>query len=235
MAPDNPHIPDDIIEEFKNYFNYISDMGCSGFNCSETHLAILSSWEHAPSGTNETLDDIRDDLGDCRRCGLCRNRKHIVFGEGDPHARLVFVGEGPGFEEDKQGRPFVGPAGKLLTKIIAAINMTRESVYICNIVKCRPPDNRNPAPDEAAACQPFLTRQLNAIQPEFICALGSIAARNLLDTIKPVSMLRKRFHDHAGSRLLVTYHPAYLLRHPEKKRDVWEDMKMLMKAMGRQK
>jgi len=221
----------DIIEGFDNYLKYISDIGCSGFDCSDEYLDILKGWERNPSGHHETLENIREDLGDCRRCGLYKNRKHIVFGEGDPGARLIFVGEGPGFEEDKQGRPFVGPAGQLLTKIITAINMTRESVYICNIVKCRPPDNRNPAPDEAAACKSFLIRQINTIKPDFICALGSVAARNLLDTTKTVSMLRNRFHDYERARLMVTYHPAYLLRNPEKKRDAWEDMKMLMKAM----
>jgi len=221
----------DIIEGFDNYLKYISDIGCSGFDCSDEYLDILKGWERNPSGHHETLENIREDLGDCRRCGLYKNRKHIVFGEGDPGARLIFVGEGPGFEEDKQGRPFVGPAGQLLTKIITAINMTRESVYICNIVKCRPPDNRNPATDEAAACKSFLIRQINTIKPDFICALGSVAARNLLDTTKTVSMLRNRFHDYERARLMVTYHPAYLLRNPEKKRDAWEDMKMLMRAM----
>ena len=179
-----------------------------------------------------TLSDIQKDLGDCRRCGLFKYRKQIVFGEGDPKARLMFVGEGPGLEEDRQGRPFVGPAGQLLTKIISAIHMERESVYIGNIVKCRPPENRNPSSDEAETCKPFLLRQIRAVKPDFICALGSVAARTLLDTTKSVAMLRNRFHDFEGARLLVTYHPAYLLRNPEKKRDVWEDMKMLMKAMG---
>jgi uracil-DNA glycosylase len=221
----------DLIGEVAHYLEYMSDIGCSGFDCSDHCLDTLNTWSQQSPGGRETLSNIREDLGDCRRCGLSKYRKQIVFGEGDPDARLIFVGEGPGFEEDKQGRPFVGPAGQLLTKIIAAINMTRESVYICNIVKCRPPENRNPSSDEAENCKPFLIRQIKAIKPDFICALGSVAARTLLDTTKSVSMLRNRFFDYKSTRLLVTYHPAYLLRNPEKKRDVWEDMKMLMNAM----
>jgi DNA polymerase len=175
---------------------------------------------------------VRVDLGECRRCVLCRFRKHIVFGAGDPHARLVFVGEGPGRDEDLQGEPFVGAAGELLTRIIQAIKLTREQVYIGNIVKCRPPNNRNPHPEEIDACRPFLERQLAAIQPEFIVALGKVAAQSLLGTQQPISRLRGRFHDYHGIRLLPTYHPAYLLRNPEKKRDVWEDMKLLMGEYG---
>ena len=220
-----------IIDGLINYLEYMSGIGCTGFDCSPRCLDMLKAWEHPPPASLESLSDIRKDLGDCRRCGLFRYRKQIVFGEGDPKARLMFVGEGPGVDEDRQGRPFVGAAGQLLNKIIAAIHMQRESVYIGNIVKCRPPENRNPSPDEAEACRPFLLRQIRAVQPEFICALGSVAARTLLGTTKSVAMLRNRFHDLEGARLLVTYHPAYLLRNPEKKRDVWEDMKMLMKVM----
>lgn len=180
----------------------------------------------------ETLEEIRIDLGNCRRCKLAKSRTNIVFGSGDPKARLVFVGEGPGFEEDKQGEPFVGAAGRLLTKIIQSINLTREKVYICNIIKCRPPGNRNPSPDEIKACFPFLKRQIAAIKPDFICALGTFAAQALLNTEEPISKLKGRFHDYKGIKVLPTYHPAYLLRNPDKKRDVWEDMKMLMKESG---
>jgi DNA polymerase len=141
------------------------------------------------------------------------------------------VGEGPGYDEDLQGQPFVGAAGQLLTKIIQAIGLSRESVYICNIIKCRPPGNRNPQPDEIDACSPFLKRQLKSIAPDFICALGSFAAQTLLQTTTPISRLRGRFYDCMGVKLLPTYHPAYLLRNPEQKRAVWEDMKLLMKAM----
>jgi DNA polymerase len=169
------------------------------------------------------------DLGDCQRCKLARDRKNIVFGAGSSSAKIIFVGEGPGFEEDQQGEPFIGPAGQLLTKIIEAIHLRRDQVYICNIVKCRPPRNRNPQPDEIKTCLQFLDRQIAAIRPGFICALGSVAAQTLLNTDVPISRLRGRFHDYKGIKLLPTYHPAYLLRNPEKKRDVWEDMKMLMK------
>jgi DNA polymerase len=155
-----------------------------------------------------------------------------VLGEGDLRARLVFVGEGPGYEEDRQGRPFVGAAGQLLTKIIQAMNLRREDVYICNIIKCRPPGNRNPKPAEIKACKPFLVRQLRVIGPEIICALGTFAAQTLLKSDTPISRLRGNFFDFMGIRILPTYHPAYLLRNPDKKRDVWEDMKKLMRALN---
>ena len=185
-----------------------------------------------PKASAETLEAIRADLGDCQRCKLTHGRKRIVFGEGDPHARLVFVGEGPGGDEDRQGRPFVGAAGQLLTKIINAMHLDRESVYICNIIKCRPPGNRNPEPDEIKACLPFLHRQIAAVGPDFICALGSVAARILLDTDQPISRLRGRFHRFEGIAVMPTFHPAFLLRNPHRKREVWEDVKQLMHAMG---
>ena len=201
----------------------------------------MTAW-HAPLGTDgpdgkepgaaESLERIRAELGDCKRCELCRLRKHIVFGAGDPRARLVFVGEGPGRDEDRLGEPFVGAAGDLLTRIIEAIKLSRDQVYIGNIVKCRPPGNRNPLPEEIDACRPFLERQLAAIQPEFVVALGKVAAQTLLGTQERISRLRGRFHDCHGMRLLPTYHPAYLLRNPDKKRDVWEDMKLLMREFG---
>jgi len=192
----------------------------------------MESWEHKEAFLHETLEAIRIDLGKCCRCRLSETRKNIVFGAGDPHARLVFVGEGPGYDEDQKGEPFIGAAGRLLTKIIEAIKYTRKEVYICNIIKCRPPGNRNPMPDEIEVCFPFLKRQIEAIKPDIICALGSFAAQTLLETKKPISKLRGRFHDYNGIRVLPTYHPAYLLRNPGKKRDVWEDMKKLMKALG---
>jgi DNA polymerase len=175
------------------------------------------------------LEDIRNDLGDCQRCRLASGRKHIVFGEGSAKSRLVFVGEGPGFEEDQTGQPFVGAAGRLLTKIIEAIKLTRDQVYICNVIKCRPPGNRDPEAEEIETCLPFLERQIAAIRPDFICTLGRIAAQALLKTDAPISRLRGRFHNYHGIKLLPTYHPAYLLRNPDKKRDVWNDMQMLMK------
>jgi DNA polymerase len=155
-----------------------------------------------------------------------------VFGDGNPKARLVFLGEAPGADEDRTGIPFVGRAGQLLTKIIEACRLTREEVYILNILKCRPPGNRNPLPEEAANCRPYLDRQLELIEPEFICCLGSVAAQNLLATTETIGRLRGRLHDYRGIQVACTYHPAYLLRNPAAKADTWEDMKMLMRAMG---
>jgi uracil-DNA glycosylase family 4 len=222
---------DTVLEELFETFRYLSQTGCHGFDCSKDSLNIMEFWGHKQSQSPETLEAIRTDLGECRRCRLSQSRKHIVFGAGDPHARLVFVGEGPGYDEDQKGEPFIGAAGRLLTKIIEAIKFTRDQVYICNIIKCRPPGNRNPLPDEIEACLPFLKRQLTAIKPDVICALGTFAAQALLDTTLPISKLKGRFHDYNGIRVLPTYHPAYLLRNPDKKRDVWEDMKILMKAL----
>jgi len=180
---------------------------------------------------SETLDDIRAELGECTRCKLYNGRHHIVFGEGDPHADLVFVGEAPGGDEDRQGRPFVGRAGKLLSDIIKAMGLTREQVYICNILKCRPPQNRNPEPDEIAMCEPFLVKQLRAIRPRMICALGKFAAQTLLKTDTPISVLRGRFHSYHDIRLMPTYHPAYLLRNPGAKKQTWEDVQVIMKEL----
>ena len=220
------------VAKIENTLHHLAASGCRGFDCSETSLKTIKTWEHKITSAPETLKVIRNDLGDCRRCRLSGSRKNIVFGSGDPHAKLVFVGEGPGYEEDQRGEPFVGAAGQLLTKIIHAINYTREQVYICNIIKCRPPGNRNPGPDEIKACAPFLERQIAAIKPDLICALGTFAAQTLLETQKPISKLRGSFHQYRGIKLLPTYHPAYLLRNPAKKRDVWEDMKNLMQALG---
>ncbi len=215
-----------------SYLRFLAESGCPGFDCSTESLQKIEAWGRNNSRSAETLKDIRTDLGDCRRCKLSEQRKNIVFGAGNPNAGLVFVGEGPGHEEDQRGEPFVGAAGRLLTKIIEAMNFTREQVYICNIIKCRPPGNRNPMPEEIKACSPFLRRQISSIKPDFICALGAFAAQTLLETNVPISKLNGRFHDYMGIKVLPTYHPAYLLRNPGKKRDVWEDMQKLMKALG---
>jgi uracil-DNA glycosylase len=175
----------------------------------------------------ESLDAIRKDLKDCRRCKLSSGRKNIVFGAGDPHAELMFVGEAPGADEDEQGLPFVGRAGQLLTKIIEAINMRREDVFICNILKCRPPENRNPETDEIASCEPFLFRQIASVKPKVICALGTFASQTLLRTTEPISKLRGRLLDYKGIKLMATFHPAYLLRNPNEKRKVWEDVQIV--------
>ncbi len=180
-----------------------------------------------------TLNQVREELGECTRCKLHKGRKHIVFGVGDPNAWLIFVGEAPGADEDDQGEPFVGRAGQLLTRIIMAMKLTREQVYICNIIKCRPPGNRNPEPDETASCEPFLIGQLQAIKPKLICALGNFATQILLRTKEPISKLRGRFHSYQGIPVLPTYHPAYLLRNPHEKKTVWEDMKLLQREYER--
>ena len=184
------------------------------------------------SGEQETaLEEARGELGDCRRCRLHEKRRGIVFGEGNPAAELVFVGEAPGGDEDLQGKPFVGRAGQLLTKIIIAMGLERQDVYICNILKCRPPGNRNPLPAEIVSCEPFLIRQLEAIKPRVICALGSFAARTLLKSEIPITLLRGHFHDYQGIPLMPTYHPAYLLRNQGAKKQVWEDVQKIMELL----
>jgi DNA polymerase len=185
-------------------------------------------------GERPTLDQIRRELGDCRRCKLCTGRKNIVFGVGNPRAELVFVGEGPGEQEDLQGVPFVGPAGELLTKMIQAMGFSRDEVYICNVVKCRPPGNRNPEPDEINACEPFLRSQLLALQPKVIVALGKFAAQTLLRDSTPITRLRGQWREYQGVKLMPTFHPAYLLRSPHEKRKAWEDLQQVMKIFGKQ-
>jgi uracil-DNA glycosylase family 4 len=178
------------------------------------------------------LSAVRDELGDCTRCKLCTGRKTIVFGEGNSAAALVFVGEGPGQEEDQQGRPFVGAAGQLLTDIIVkGMKLKRDDVYICNIVKCRPPNNRNPEPDEIEACEPFLIKQLQAIRPAVIVALGNVAVKTLLKTTEGITRLRGTWKTYQGIALMPTFHPAYLLRNPADKKLVWEDIKKVMAEM----
>jgi DNA polymerase len=180
-----------------------------------------------------TLEELRLEIGDCRRCKLAPHRTHLVFGVGNPRARLVFVGEAPGRDEDLQGEPFVGRAGQLLTEIITkGMRLRREDVYIANVIKCRPPENRNPEPDEVASCEPFLLRQLELIGPEVVVALGKFAVQTLLRTKAPITQLRGRWHDYHGIKLMPTFHPAYLLRNPADKRLVWEDIQKVMRALG---
>jgi uracil-DNA glycosylase family 4 len=190
-------------------------------------IAVVPSMFDAPAFSNESLEEIRAELGDCQRCKLAPMRHLIVFGAGNPKAELMFVGEAPGSDEDQQGLPFVGRAGQLLTKIIQAMGMAREEVYICNILKCRPPENRNPEPDEIALCEPFLFRQIAAVKPRVICALGAFGAQTLLRTKEAISRLRGNFYDFRGAQLMATYHPAYLLRNPNEKRKVWEDVQKI--------
>ena len=178
------------------------------------------------------LQLIRDDLGDCTRCALHKGRNKIVFADGDPNARLMFVGEGPGADEDAQGLPFVGRAGQLLNNMIAAMGLKREQVYIANVVKCRPPGNRTPEPDEANTCSPFLFRQIDVVRPQVLVALGATAATYLLGHRQPLAGLRGRVHAFRGMQLIVTYHPAFLLRDPRQKKEAWADLQIAMKELG---
>jgi DNA polymerase len=197
--------------------------------------ALFDGAESAVGDTSSapTLEVLAQEVAACTRCDvLARCRTQTVFGVGNPQARLCFLGEAPGRDEDEQGEPFVGRAGQLLNKIIEACRMRREDVYICNILKCRPPDNRNPEPSEAANCRRFLERQLELVAPEFICCLGAVAAQNLLGTAQSIGKLRGKIHAYRGAKVICTYHPAYLLRNPGAKKDTWEDMKLLMGEMG---
>jgi len=206
------------------------DLFASKKNSAKSSPRILaptpSIFDTAPM-PHETLEAIRKDLGDCQRCKLAPTRRTIVYGSGNPHAELMFVGEAPGADEDEQGLPFVGRAGQLLTKIIESIGMRREEVYICNILKCRPPGNRNPESDEIASCEPFLLRQIVSVKPKVICALGTFGAQTLLRTKEPISRIRGQFIDYRGAKFMATFHPAYLLRNPDVKRKVWEDVQKI--------
>ena len=201
---------------------------------AEQGLETVMNDQPIAADKHETLEQIRKNLGECQRCKLGATRKNLVFGVGNPKARLVFVGEGPGADEDTQGEPFVGDAGKMLNRIIAAMELTREEVYICNVVKCRPPQNRPPEADEVNTCSPFLLRQLQSIRPEVIVALGSSAAQALLQTKVPISKLRGKFHDFHGIPLMPTYHPSYLLRtggNSDSFWSVWDDMTQVLQLL----
>ena len=235
-----------MIPNLSSHFRFLSELGVSGFSRdpswtvreqqNTTALAAVAepslespapetAAQPVPSMT-ETLPVVREDLGDCVRCKLhTLGRKQIVFGVGNPSADLMFVGEAPGRDEDEQGIPFIGRAGQKLTQIIEAIGLTRDQVYIANVIKCRPPGNRNPEPDEVEQCEPFLFRQIDVINPKVIVALGTFAARSLLKTDEPISRLRGRVYLYRGAKLIPTFHPAYLLRNPSCRREVWEDMK----------
>jgi DNA polymerase len=211
----------EVISDLKSYLEYLKGMGITFLPVTENNPEKVVRPEIL------TLADVRKALGDCKRCKLHGTRRTIVFGEGNEKATLMFIGEGPGYDEDVQGRPFVGKAGQLLTKIIESINLSREEVYIANIVKCRPPQNRNPEPDEIQNCNPFLMDQICVIRPKIICALGTFAAQTLLKTNTRISELRGKVFDIEGIKVIPTYHPAFLLRNPERKREVWEDMKKI--------
>ena len=225
------------MNELIQQLEFFRDIGITllDIRVANSQTALLTFDVKQPTITNNVtgLQAIRDEIGNCQRCKLAPARTNIVFGSGNPNAELVFVGEAPGSDEDKQGLPFVGRAGQLLTKIIESIDLKREDVYICNVLKCRPPENRNPEPDEVASCNPFLRKQLAAIKPKIVCCLGTFAAQTVMQTTSSISKLRGSFHDIDGIRVIATFHPAYLLRSPEKKREVWEDMKQIRAELFR--
>ena len=207
------------MDQIRRQFEFFSNLGVTHFNVP------IGRNPQKITSTNLSLERIRADLGDCQRCKLCSQRTNIVLGFGAPDADLMFVGEAPGRDEDLQGIPFVGKAGQLLTRIIQAIGLQRDQVYIANILKCRPPRNRDPEPDEVEQCEKFLFSQIESVQPMIIVALGRYAAQTLLRSSTPISRLRGKFCDFRGTLLIPTFHPSYLLRNPAAKRDVWEDMK----------
>jgi DNA polymerase len=210
------------LRERAAYYGSLSPLGIAGLP------PAAEAAGPGPGVTPDALQAVRDSIGDCRRCRLSEGRKTIVFGQGSPTARLMFVGEAPGAEEDEQGLAFVGKAGQLLTQIVKAMGFSRDQVFIANVIKCRPPQNRNPEPDEILSCQPFLERQIDVIGPRVIVGLGKFAGQWLLQTAEPISRLRGKLGRYRGIAVMPTYHPAYLLRNPGAKRDVWEDMKVVL-------
>jgi DNA polymerase len=237
-------------QQLREHLKFFGELGVAGVSRDPAwrerpSMAAAGATDGAPAdgpapvtadpARSETLGDIQGDLGDCTRCKLHKAGRHtVVFGAGSPDADLMFVGEAPGRDEDRQGVPFVGRAGQKLTQIIEAIGLTRDQVYIANVIKCRPPENRNPEPDEVETCEPFLFRQVDSIKPKVIVALGTFAARSLLKTMDPISRLRGRVYDYRGAQLVPTFHPAYLLRNPSSRRDVWEDMKKVRALLQEQ-
>jgi DNA polymerase len=241
-----------LVATIRDYVEQLREEGMEGLPASQSSsprsmltasAPVSSKPDAAPMPTelfskypglekSSTLDDLRTFIGDCQRCKLAPRRTNLVFGVGNPNADLMFVGEAPGADEDEQGIPFIGRAGQLLTRIIEAIDLRRDDVYIANIIKCRPPQNRNPEPDEVASCEPFLFHQIDVIKPKVIVALGKYAAQTLLRRETPISRLRGQVFDYRGARLVPTFHPAYLLRNPSSKREVWEDMKLVKRLLG---
>jgi len=229
----------DVREQVRQHLLFYREMGVTGLDLSLAASATAPpAGQSAPASTNEAaalaLRELRDGtIGDCTRCKLCQGRNRIVFGTGDPGARLMFIGEGPGADEDRQGLPFVGRAGQLLNQIIKAMGFSREEVYIANVVKCRPPDNRAPQPDETAACTPFLFRQIEIIRPEVIVTLGSPATFALVPGSAGITKIRGTFREFRGIPVMPTFHPAYLLRNPAAKKEVWQDMQQVMARLAR--
>lgn len=232
----------DLTNDIKHYLQFLSDLGCKGFDCSQESLELIRLWGK-PRPVNrkpvvksepvrETLESFRADFEGCSRCKLASTRKKAVFGAGNPQARLMFIGDAPGIEEDEVGLPFVGTTGQLLSKMIQAMTLRREDVYLCNIMKCRPPQGRKPLQEEVQACFSFLDRQIQLVKPEVICTLGAFATMTLLDVAEGVAGMRGRFYDYKGIRVMPTFHPSFLLSHPDKKRDAWADLQKVMAALG---
>ena len=224
----------ELLAAGRSQLAYLQELGLSSVPVTKRPdpLLICPPWV-ADDGScrPETLEELRNDIGECERCPLGRSRNSLVFGVGNPQADLVFVGEAPGRDEDLKCEPFVGEAGQLLNRVLFAMELARDEVYICNVLKCRPPGNRNPQPDEVATCEPFLIRQLAAIKPKVIVALGTFAVQSLLKTKIPIGRLRGEWQTYQGVPLMPTFHPAYLLRSPHGKRDVWEDMKEVRRRL----
>jgi uracil-DNA glycosylase len=223
-----------LIDELIRTLHDMAEQGWQGLDCSPEALAVIKKWgaSSAVSNRPETLSQIQQDLGQCQRCALCQSRTHIIFGSGDPNAKLMFIGAEIEAEDDIKAEPFSGEAGQLLTRIIAAMKLTREDVYLTNIVKCRPPNQRNPLKSEIKRCEPFLVRQIEVIAPTVICSLGRLATQVLLKTDQSISNLRGRFHDYDGIKVMPTFHPADLLRQPQKKRDTWGDIQKIMHLLN---
>ena len=230
-------LPDDILLDLRERARFYAEL--SEIGVPRPAMAAARETAVGPEATGSgghdiaDLEALRDWIGDCRRCKLAGGRKTIVIGQGNPQARLMFIGEAPGADEDEQGLAFVGRAGQLLTDIIEkGLKIPRQDVWIGNVLKCRPPQNRNPEPDEILACQPFLEKQIALIHPKVIVGLGKFAAQWLFKSMEPISRLRGRVGDHAGIKVVPTFHPAYLLRNPGAKKDVWEDMKVVRRLLG---
>lgn len=228
MTPDINEELKNIVESLKAYAELERESGGSCFKRTKAGSAVPLQ---AGGSKEKELEALKREIASSKCCQLCRTRTNLVFGSGNPNAELMFVGEAPGADEDLQGFPFVGRAGQLLTKIIESIGLKRSDVYICNILKCRPPDNRAPFPTEILACEPYLERQIDIIKPKVICALGKFAAQTLLKSQTSITQLRGKFYEYNGIKLIPTFHPAYLLRNPGDKRLVWEDMKKIKLAL----
>ena len=226
---------DERLKSLKQYLTMLKLSGVDVIETCQNDRSTIAPREAIPATMgNKALKSLREVVSECTKCAhLAETRTNVVFGSGNVKASLVFVGEAPGYDEDQEGLPFVGRAGQLLTKIIESIGLSRQQVFICNVLKCRPPGNLNPSPEEIANCEPYLFQQLEIIRPKIICALGTFAAQTLLKTESTISSLRGKFYDFRGSKLICTFHPAYLLRNPGEKKKVWEDMKMIRTELSK--